>query len=138
MPVRIRFARHGHRKNPIFHLVAINSKRPRNGKPLELLGTYDPIPRVREGNTPPAAANVFTKGTQDMIVKEKKVELNVERIKYWLGVGAQPTRSAVKLLERGGVLTTPHKWQHMWSPPPPGVSQPGATSSGKVLENTLP
>lgn len=100
MPVRIRFARHGHRKNPIFHLVAINSKRPRNGKPLELLGTYDPIPRVREGNTPPAAANVFAKGTQDMIVKEKKVELNVERIKYWLGVGAQPTRSAVKLLER--------------------------------------
>lgn len=55
---------------------------------------------MREGNTPPAAANVFAKGAQDMIVKEKKVELNVERIKYWLGVGAQPTRSAVKLLER--------------------------------------
>lgn len=55
---------------------------------------------MQEGNTPPAAANVFAKGTQDMIVKEKKVELNVERIKYWLGVGAQPTRSAVKLLER--------------------------------------
>lgn len=100
MPVRIRFARHGHRKNPVFHLVAINSKRPRDGKPLELLGVYDPIPRVREGNTPPAAANVFAKGTEDMIAKEKKVELNVERIKYWLGVGAQPTRSAVKLLER--------------------------------------
>ncbi|ODN75988.1 ribosomal protein S16 [Cryptococcus amylolentus CBS 6039] len=134
MPVRIRFARHGHRKNPIFHLVAINSRRPRNGKPLELLGVYDPIPRVRDTLPPPPAANVFAKGTEELIKKEKKAELNVERIKWWLGVGAEPTRSVVKLLERGGVLTTPHKWQHMWSPPPPeaGQSLPSATPSAET------
>ncbi|WVO18425.1 ribosomal protein S16 [Cryptococcus depauperatus] len=138
MPVRIRFARHGRRKNPIFHLVAIDSRRSRNGKPLELLGKYDPIPRIREGMTPPPAANVFAKGAEELVKKEKSVEWNVDRINYWLGVGAQPTRSVVKLLERRGVLKTPHKWQHQWSPPPAPelIAQPGAKPNGQIVETS--
>ncbi|WRT63737.1 ribosomal protein S16 [Kwoniella shivajii] len=120
MPVRLRLARHGHKKQPIYHIVAINSKRPREGRPLETLGTYDPIPRLREGVQVPPSANVFgvLAEQEGLITKEKKIEWNVERIRYWLGVGAEPTRTVVKLLERGGVLTTPHKWQHQWSPTP--------------------
>ncbi|WWD22459.1 ribosomal protein S16 [Kwoniella shandongensis] len=135
MPVRIRLARHGHRKSPVYHIVAINSKRPREGKPLELLGKYDPIPRVRiddpvigGGGIPPPAANVF--GSDPSLVrKEKKIEWNVERIRWWLGVGAEPTRTVVKLLERGGVLTTPHKWQHPWSPAPQTTSSTSTAGS---------
>ncbi|WWC58235.1 mitochondrial 37S ribosomal protein bS16m [Kwoniella dejecticola CBS 10117] len=124
MPVRIRLARHGYKKNPLYHIVAINSKRPREGKPLETLGIYDPIPRLRKGVVIPSEANVFGSpaegggGGSELIKKEKEIKWDVNRIHYWLGVGAQPTRSVVKLLERGGVLTTPHKWQHPWSPEP--------------------
>lgn len=79
MPMRIRVAMHGVRNNRIFHLVAINQRARRDGKPTELLGIYDP--RMAPGDT------------------EKKVEWSIDRIKYWLSVGAVPSKSAVKLLE---------------------------------------
>ncbi|KAH7883496.1 ribosomal protein S16 domain-containing protein [Phlebopus sp. FC_14] len=84
MPVRIRMAMHGRRGNRIFHLVAIDQKKARNAKPLELLGIYDPAPKPGESH--------------------KTVKWSVERIKYWLGVGAMPSKSAVRLLEWGGVV----------------------------------
>ena len=78
MTVRLRLAVHGVRHNKIFHLVAIDQRKRRNAKPIELLGVYRP--RV-EPNNP-----------------NKSVEWSVDRIKYWLGVGAQPSDSVVKLL----------------------------------------
>ncbi|RSH80226.1 37S ribosomal protein S16, mitochondrial [Apiotrichum porosum] len=119
MVVRIRLARHGQRHTPVYHVVAINASKRRDARPLEKLGEYDPIPRTPAAFAAlPPKANVF--GPQKFEVpKEKRIEWNVERINYWLSVGAEPTRSVVKLLERGGVLTTPHKWQHRWSPAPP-------------------
>ena len=79
MPVRLRMAMHGQRHNRIFHLVAINQRARRDAKPMELLGIYDPAPKL--GDT------------------HKTVKWSVDRIKYWLGVGALPSKSVVKLLE---------------------------------------
>lgn len=79
MVVRLRLAMHGRRHSQIFHLVAINSRKPRNAKPIETLGIYDPAMTLSE--------------------KHKTVEWSVNRIKYWLGVGAQPSKSVVRLLE---------------------------------------
>ncbi|WWC85909.1 ribosomal protein S16 [Kwoniella dendrophila CBS 6074] len=141
MPVRIRLARHGYKKNPLYHIVAINSKRPREGKPLETLGIYDPIPRFRKDLKLPSEYNVFLSGepqqeiSGEIIKKEKEIKWNLERINYWLNVGAQPTRSVVKLLERGGVLTTPHKWQHNWSPEP--STTPSSTSTTSSSQQTI-
>ena len=78
MTVRLRLAVHGVRHNRIFHLVAVDQRKRRNAKPIELLGVYRP--RV-EPKSP-----------------HKSVEWSVDRIKYWLGVGAQPSDSVVKLL----------------------------------------
>ena len=78
MTVRLRLAVHGVRHNKIFHLVAVDQRKRRNAKPIELLGVYRP--RV-EPNNP-----------------HKSVEWSVDRIKYWLGVGAQPSDPVVKLL----------------------------------------
>lgn len=78
MTVRLRLAVHGLRNNRIFHLVAVDQRKRRNAKPIELLGVYRP--RV-EPTSP-----------------HKTVEWSVDRIKYWLGVGAQPSDSVVKLL----------------------------------------
>ncbi|WWC66658.1 mitochondrial 37S ribosomal protein bS16m [Kwoniella pini CBS 10737] len=138
MPVRIRLARYGFKKNPLYHIVAINSKRPREGKPLETLGIYDPIPRLRKGIIIPSEANVFDlKGqeqtkTKELIKKEKEIKWDINRINYWLSVGAQPTRTVVKLLERGGVLKTPHKWQHTWSPEPSTISSSSSSASSSL------
>ena len=78
MAVRLRLAVHGVRNNRIFHLVAVDERKRRNAKPIELLGVYRP--RV-EPKSP-----------------HKSVEWSVDRIKYWLGVGAQPSDPVVKLL----------------------------------------
>lgn len=80
MPMRIRLALHGTRNNRIFHLVAIDQRKSRNAKPAELLGIYNPTLKLGQDH--------------------KKVEWSVDRIKYWLGVGALPSKTAVKLLEK--------------------------------------
>ncbi|KAJ1981304.1 37S ribosomal protein S16, mitochondrial [Dimargaris xerosporica] len=79
MVVRIRFALFGSKRKPLFHIVATNQRKKRNGKPLELLGKYSPF--ADETGT-------------------KHVELNMERTKYWLSVGAQPSDPARILLEK--------------------------------------
>jgi small subunit ribosomal protein S16 len=63
----IRLARIGKKKNPFYRVVVLDKRRPRNGRTLEIVGTYDPLKE-------PAA-----------------VQLDAERIKYWLGCGAQPS-----------------------------------------------
>lgn len=80
MTVRLRLAVHGVRNNRIFHLVAIDQRKRRNAKPIELLGIY----RQRVEPKSP----------------HKTLEWSVDRIKYWLGVGAQPSDSVVKLLTK--------------------------------------
>lgn len=79
MVVRIRMAMYGPRNNKIFHVVAINGQLRRDARPLETLGVYRPhsVP----GET------------------QKTVEWSVDRIRYWLDVGAVPSKSTVKLLE---------------------------------------
>ena len=79
MVVRLRLAMHGRRHNHLFHLVAINGRKARNAKPIETLGIYDPAMKLGEGH--------------------KTVEWSVGRIKYWLGVGAVPSKTFVRLLE---------------------------------------
>ncbi len=63
----IRLARIGKKKKPFYRLVVIDKRRPRNGRFVEVVGTYDPLKKPAE------------------------VKLNAERIKYWLACGAQPS-----------------------------------------------
>ncbi|KAI5450902.1 37S ribosomal protein S16, mitochondrial [Naganishia albida] len=117
MVVRLRLARHGRKNTPFYHLVAINSSKRRDALPLEKLGEYDPIPRPPPTSTSlaHAVANSFHLASRAPEVtresREKRIVWDVERIRYWLGVGAQPTESVVKLLERAGVLEGDHKWR---------------------------
>ncbi|WVQ80308.1 ribosomal protein S16 [Cryptococcus sp. DSM 104549] len=136
--VRLRLALHGTKRNPLFHIVAIASRRARNARPLEHLGVYDPVPRVPAGTPIPAAFNVHLEGgeaeakQQATITREKRLELDTERIRWWLKTGAQPTRSMVRLLEMGGVLTRPHKWQKGNYTPPVKTEPVPAEKVGEV------
>jgi len=79
MAVRIRLARHGRKKNPFYRLVVADSRSPRDGGFIEMLGTYDPM------------------------VNPAEISVNEERVLHWLGVGALPSDTAKILLKKSGV-----------------------------------
>ncbi|KAL8649440.1 MAG: hypothetical protein Q9210_004395 [Variospora velana] len=83
MVLKIRLARFGKRNSPFYNIVVAQARTARNSKPLEVLGTYDPIPK------PPLS------GEGKPI---KDIKLDTSRAKYWLGVGAQPSEPAWRLL----------------------------------------
>ena len=104
MPVRLRLARHGTTHNPFYHLVAINQRKARNAKPLELLGTYDPCPRapIVKKKTYPEMHATSSQPHDNLVTK--RVEWDVERIKWWISQGAQPSDSVMKLLTMVGSI----------------------------------
>mmetsp|Transcript_8971 Transcript_8971/g.8010 ORF Transcript_8971/g.8010 Transcript_8971/m.8010 type:complete len:106 (+) Transcript_8971:21-338(+) len=83
MVVRIRLQRFGCVNRPFYRIVAANSKAPRDGKFLEILGNYNPIPQ-KDG--------------------VKEIIFNSERIKYWISVGAQPSDRVAWLLAKCDIL----------------------------------
>lgn len=111
MVVRLRLARHGTRSNPFYHLVAIQNTKARDALPIEKLGEYDPVPkpeydqptpsRQQAGeNRPGYNGEVIKSGIHVKPVLRKRLEWNEDRIRYWLGVGAQPSKPVFKLLYR--------------------------------------
>lgn len=79
MSVRIRFTRIGRPHTPFYRLVATDRRNARDAAPIEVLGTFNP-----RSMTKPEA-------------------IKVERIKYWVGVGALPTDSVVHTLKKAGI-----------------------------------
>lgn len=107
MVVRLRLARHGTRNSPFYHVVAIRDKAARDARPIEKLGEYDPIPRPKPIKKNASSAEgsmserVLSSGLKDQsVVYEKRIEWNANRIKYWLDVGAQPSKTVARLLDK--------------------------------------
>ncbi|MEG0789305.1 MAG: 30S ribosomal protein S16 [Alistipes sp.] len=84
MAVKIRLARHGKKGFAFYHIVAADSRAPRDGKFIEKLGTYNP-------NTNPAT-----------------IDLNFEQALSWLQKGAQPTDTCRAILSYKGVMYKKH------------------------------
>ena len=84
MAVKIRLARHGKKGAPIYHIVAADSRAPRDGKFIEKLGVYNP-------NTNPAT-----------------IDLKFDRALDWLLKGAQPTDTCRAILSYKGVMYKKH------------------------------
>ncbi len=82
MSLKIRLARAGAKKRPYYRIVVANSRSPRDGRYIEKLGTYNPL-------LPRDAA--------------ERVTLVEERVKHWLGVGAQPTDRVLRFLDKAGM-----------------------------------
>ena len=78
--VKLRLQRFGSKKKPFYRVVAADSKKPRNGRYLEIVGLYDPTKE-------PAF-----------------VELDQEKILKWLRTGAQPTDTVKSLLSKAGII----------------------------------
>ena len=88
MSLKIRLARAGAKKRPFYRIVIADSRYPRDGRFIEIVGTYEPIlPKTHE----------------------KRTVLNVERIQHWLSKGAQPTDRVLRFLDTAGLAKrTPH------------------------------
>ncbi len=84
MPVKIRLARHGRKRNAYYHIVVADSRSPRDGRFIERIGSYNPI-------TNPAT-----------------IELDFDKALTWLNNGAQPTDTAKTILSDKGVLMKKH------------------------------
>ena len=83
MTVRIRLARHGRKNRPFYRIVVADARMPRDGRHIEIVGTYNPI--------------ASSDGT-------KEVRFKSDRIKYWLSVGAQPSDRVGWLFGKFGLL----------------------------------
>jgi len=83
MAIALRLSRGGAKKRPYYRIVAADNRAPRDGKYLEQIGTYNPLLAKDD---------------------EKRVTLNEDRARYWLGVGAQPSDRVLRFLDAAGIL----------------------------------
>ncbi|MBT7942725.1 MAG: 30S ribosomal protein S16, partial [Alphaproteobacteria bacterium] len=82
MSLKIRLSRGGAKKQPFYRIVVADSRKPRDGRYIERLGTYNPM--------------VAKDHAERLVLKE-------ERIKYWLGVGARPSDRVARFLSGVGM-----------------------------------
>ena len=83
MAIKIRLARGGSKKRPYYHIVAADERSPRDGRFIEKLGHWNPmLPKD----------------------SEERVTFDEERVKYWLGTGAQPTDRVLRFLAEAGIV----------------------------------
>lgn len=84
MPLKLRLARAGSKKRPYYHVVVADVRSPRDGRFIERVGSWNPM-LPKDGDAP-------------------RVKLEEERIKHWLGVGAQPTDRVLRFLDEAGIV----------------------------------
>ena len=84
--IKIRLQRHGAKHAPFYRMVVAPSQARRDGKFIEVLGTYNPQAHKRE----------------------EELKLKIDRVDHWLGVGAQPTDTAKSLIRQGRM--SPEEW----------------------------
>ncbi|KAK4561378.1 37S ribosomal protein S16, mitochondrial [Recurvomyces mirabilis] len=102
MVLRLRLARvatpgGARRHAPIYNIVLAQARTARDSLPLEVLGTYNPIPTLPEGFSEKDVKEGKAR-------KQKDIKVDVARAKYWLGVGAQPSNTVWRLLSLIGLL----------------------------------
>ncbi len=85
MSLKIRLARAGSKKRPYYHIVIADARSPRDGRFIEQVGAWNPsLPKDAD-----------------------RITLNEERLKHWLGNGAQPTDRVLRFLDTAGLVKRP-------------------------------
>jgi small subunit ribosomal protein S16 len=79
LAVVLRMTRRGSNKKPFYRIVAADSRSPRDGKFLEMLGTYDPLK------------------------SESNIKIDAEKVASWIKKGAKPSETVASLLKKAGV-----------------------------------
>jgi small subunit ribosomal protein S16 len=106
MALSIRLSRGGSKKRPYYRIVVADGRSPRDGKFIEKIGNYNPLLAKDD---------------------EKRVVLDAERAKHWLGVGAQPTDRVARFLDAAGVKERPARNN-------PNKAKPGEKATERAEE----
>ena len=107
MALSMRLSRGGSKKRPYYRIVVADARSPRDGRFIEKLGTYNPM---------------LERGHAD------RVTLKEERLKHWLGVGAQPTERVARFLGDAGIAEKPAQRKT------PNKSAPKAKAQARAKE----
>src|SRR5689334_18025504 len=84
MSLKIRMARAGTKKRPVYHIVIADSRAPRDGRYIERLGYFNPL---------------MAKDNQD------RLKLDLEKVKAWMAKGATPSDRVSRFLDAAGIMT---------------------------------
>ncbi|MEO1102246.1 MAG: 30S ribosomal protein S16 [Pseudomonadota bacterium] len=106
MSTKIRLARGGSKKRPYYRIVVADVRAPRDGRFIEKVGTYNPM---------------LSKDNPD------RVTLVEERVRHWLGQGAQPTDRVLRFLDQAGIKSRPARNN-------PNKAQPGKKAQERAEE----
>ena len=88
MSLKIRLARAGTKKRPVYHIVIADSRSPRDGRFIERLGYFNPLlPKD----------------------KPERLKLDLDKVKAWMAKGAQPSDRVMRFLDAAGVLKRPKR-----------------------------
>lgn len=107
MALAIRLSRGGRKKRPFYRIVVADKRMPRDGRYIERLGTYNPLLADND---------------------DQRVQLVEDRIKYWLGEGAQPSERVAIFLGKAGIIDMPAQ------PNRPNKSAPGEKAKMLIEE----
>ena len=113
MAVKIRLSRGGSKKRPYYYIVVADSDSPRDGRYIEQIGTFDPM---------------LKKDSPD------RVKLDLERAKYWVGVGAQPTDRVARFLDAAGLMKRTAKNNPEKAKPKKKAQERAAAAAEKAKE----
>ncbi len=119
MAVRIRMKRMGRKHRPFYRVCIMDSRAPRDGQAIEEVGTYDPM----------------------VTDKSQRVKLNLERVDYWLSVGAQPSENVATLIKKlktnsFGTAKAPAPLTPPKAPPEPEPEAPEASAEATEGESS--
>ncbi|TLP47053.1 30S ribosomal protein S16 [Cohaesibacter sp. CAU 1516] len=109
MALKIRLARGGSKKRPYYRVVIADVRSPRDGRFIEKVGSYNPL---------------LPKDS------EERVNLDIERIQYWISKGAQPTDRVLRFLDAAGVAKRPARNN-------PNKAEPGAKAKERLEEKRM-
>jgi len=104
MALKIRLSRAGSKKRPYYHIVLADIRSPRDGRFIEKLGFWNPMLAKDSG---------------------ERVKFDEERIKHWLGQGAQPTDRVMRFLDEAGLMKRPARNN-------PNKAQPGKKAQERI------
>jgi small subunit ribosomal protein S16 len=104
MSLKIRLTRAGAKKRPFYRIVVADSRYPRDGRFIEIVGTWNPILPKND---------------------EKRVTLNTDRIQHWMKAGAQPTDRVLRFLDAAGLAKRPARMN-------PEKAKPGKKAQERV------
>jgi small subunit ribosomal protein S16 len=117
MSLKIRLARAGTKKRPVYHIVIADSRSPRDGRYIERLGYFNPL---------------MAKDNND------RLRLDLDKVKAWMAKGALPTDRVSRFLDEAGVLTRETRNNPEKAKPKKKAQERAAAAAGAPAEGAAP